>query len=171
MSHLMGHVPDVQGTVMDGKLAELNNRIQATATQPGKTMKNSQPATKPLSAVARPVTSLKGVSSQQLAAQRSGSELSRPRVLVESHGVLRLQSESDSSKEIAVLPTKLGCKPDSAGTSGGNVQSGNRSLGGATFGNKQQQLTHECTSCKAGQGSGAVHLVKLSGTISVGLRA
>ena len=172
----MSHLPDVQGTVMDGKFAELNNRIQATATQPGITAKPSPPAVKPLSAVARPVTMLKGISSHPSVARSSESELGRPQALVQSHGILQLQPDTNSSKEIAELSTKLGCKRHAAGTSGGNVQSGSRCLAGATGDEQQQQQqqqqTCECTaSCKTGHGSGAVHLIKLSGNISVGLRA
>lgn len=109
----------MQGTVMDGKLAELNSRIQATAAWPSSA---SPPPPQPLSAVARPVTTLK--LAQHSAAQRPVSESSRLPMLVMSHDMLQLQSGS------------------------GDVQS---------------QRT-----VRLAPGS-AVQLVKLSGTVSVGL--
>ena len=104
-------------------MAELNSRIQATAVKP------LPPPSKPLSAVARRVTTLN--SAQDSAPLPSVSESPQPDTLVESHGMLRLQSNSGDDRS--------------------------------------QPAARYNSRCNTAIGGGAVQLVKLSGTTSVGL--
>ena len=121
----------MQGSGAGGKVAELNSRIQATAAQPRPAMKDLPSPSKPLSAVARRVTTLS--SAQNSVPLHSVSESPRPATLVVSHGMLCLQPNSgDERSQPAVIYT---------------------------------------SSCSTATGGGAVQLVKLSGSTSVGLPA
>ena len=119
----------VQGTVTDGKLADLNNRIQATAAQPSTAQKAWPPATKFISAVARPVAPLS--LAQHSAPIPLVLESPRPAALVMSHGMLQLQCDSGDDRS--------------------------------------QRIVRCVPSYTAAHGGSAVQLVKLSGTVSIGM--
>lgn len=94
----------LQGSGCDGGLARLNSRIQATTCHPINPSTTSQSPSRPPSAVARPVASLDYGHNPSSAAQHSMPESSQPLVLVESHGVLVVQSRPGAEKGCVEQP-------------------------------------------------------------------
>ena len=133
---------------MEGELAELNNRIQATCLQ----------------ASSKTADQLPVHSSSRHAQQNSHSPgPSLPLALVESNGVLLLHSASDDKQS--------GLRPDSCSSTGAQTGA-KRGAGGGDGSRGWGAGSHAGLSGSCGRahaGCGYVQLVKLSGTTNIGL--